>query len=149
MVQHLVTYSSGRRRSIANHSCVLKLKTYNELRSFLNSEGSREVLWCRFSIRSNTYPALLKILSVRHNDNLATTESLSASQKTTIEKQTINSSTIFKTHKTDLRIMNVMSEKGLASTVNIVNVTEDDFGPYTCFVSNHLGNDFWSAFLTK
>ena len=26
---------------------------------------------------------------MRHNDNLATTESLSASQKTTIEKQTI------------------------------------------------------------
>ena len=33
--------------------------------------------------------------------------------------------------------------------VNIVNVTEDDFGLYTCFVSNHIGNDFSSAFLIK
>ena len=33
--------------------------------------------------------------------------------------------------------------------LNIVNVTEDDFGLYTCFVSNHIGNDFTSAFLSK
>ena len=33
--------------------------------------------------------------------------------------------------------------------LNIVNVTEDDFGLYTCFVSNHIGNDFSSAFLIK
>lgn len=33
--------------------------------------------------------------------------------------------------------------------VNIVNVTEEDFGLYTCFVSNHIGNDFRSAFLIK
>ena len=33
--------------------------------------------------------------------------------------------------------------------LNIVNVTEDDFGLYTCFVSNHIGNDFSSAFLVK
>ena len=33
--------------------------------------------------------------------------------------------------------------------LNIVNVTEDDFGLYTCFVSNHIGNDFGSAFLIK
>ena len=33
--------------------------------------------------------------------------------------------------------------------LNIVNVTEDDFGLYTCFGSNHLGNDFTSAFLSK
>ena len=33
--------------------------------------------------------------------------------------------------------------------MNIVNVTEDDFGLYTCFVSNHIGNDFSSAFLIK
>ena len=33
--------------------------------------------------------------------------------------------------------------------VTIVNVTEEDFGLYTCFVSNHIGNDFRSAFLSK
>ena len=33
--------------------------------------------------------------------------------------------------------------------LNIVNVTEDDFGLYTCFVRNHIGNDFSSAFLSK
>ena len=33
--------------------------------------------------------------------------------------------------------------------VNIVNVTEDDFGLCTCFVSNHIGNDFSSTFLIK
>ena len=31
--------------------------------------------------------------------------------------------------------------------VNIINVTEDDFGLYTCLVSNHIGNEFRSAFL--
>lgn len=33
--------------------------------------------------------------------------------------------------------------------VTIVNVTEDDFGLYTCFVSNHIGWDFRSAYLVK
>ena len=33
--------------------------------------------------------------------------------------------------------------------MTIVNVTEEDFGLYTCFVSNHIGNDFSSAFLIK
>ncbi|PFX31054.1 Myosin light chain kinase, smooth muscle [Stylophora pistillata] len=33
--------------------------------------------------------------------------------------------------------------------VTIVNVTEDDFGLYTCSVSNHIGRDFRSAYLIK
>ena len=33
--------------------------------------------------------------------------------------------------------------------LNIVNVIEDDFGLYTCLVSNHIGDDFSSAFLIK
>jgi len=33
--------------------------------------------------------------------------------------------------------------------LRITNVTEDDFGLYTCFVSNHIGNDYNSAFLSK
>ena len=33
--------------------------------------------------------------------------------------------------------------------LRITNVTEDDFGLYTCFVSNHIGKDFNSAFLSK
>lgn len=33
--------------------------------------------------------------------------------------------------------------------VTIVNVTEDDFGLYTCFVSNHIGRDFRSTYLIK
>ena len=33
--------------------------------------------------------------------------------------------------------------------LNIVNVIEDDFGLYTCLVSNHIGDDFRSAFLIK
>ena len=32
--------------------------------------------------------------------------------------------------------------------LRITNVTEDDFGVYTCFVSNHIGKDYNSAFLT-
>ena len=33
--------------------------------------------------------------------------------------------------------------------LRITNVTEDDFGLYTCFVSNHIGKDYNSAFLSK
>ena len=33
--------------------------------------------------------------------------------------------------------------------LRINNVTEDDFGLYTCFVSNHIGKDYNSAFLSR
>ena len=33
--------------------------------------------------------------------------------------------------------------------LRITNVTEDAFGLYTCFVSNHIGKDYNSAFLSK
>lgn len=33
--------------------------------------------------------------------------------------------------------------------VNIRNVTPKDFGLYTCYVSNHLGSDYRSAFLSE
>ena len=33
--------------------------------------------------------------------------------------------------------------------LRITNVTEDDFGLYTCLVSNHNGKDYNSAFLSK
>lgn len=33
--------------------------------------------------------------------------------------------------------------------VNIRNVTLEDFGLYTCYVSNHLGSDYRSAFLSE
>lgn len=33
--------------------------------------------------------------------------------------------------------------------LRITNVTEDDFGLYTCFVRNHIGKDYSSAFLSK
>ena len=33
--------------------------------------------------------------------------------------------------------------------VEIYNVSENDFGLYTCFVSNHIGYDYNSAFLIK
>lgn len=33
--------------------------------------------------------------------------------------------------------------------VNIRNVTSKDFGLYTCYVSNHLGSDYRSAFLSE
>ena len=33
--------------------------------------------------------------------------------------------------------------------LRITNVTEDDFGLYTCFVTNHIGKDYNSAFLSK
>lgn len=33
--------------------------------------------------------------------------------------------------------------------VNIKNATPKDFGLYTCYVSNHLGSDYRSAFLSE
>lgn len=33
--------------------------------------------------------------------------------------------------------------------LRINNITEDDFGLYTCFVSNHIGYSYNSAFLSK
>ena len=33
--------------------------------------------------------------------------------------------------------------------LRITNVTEDDFGLYTCFASNHIGKDHSSAFLNR
>ena len=33
--------------------------------------------------------------------------------------------------------------------LRITNVKEDDLGLYTCFVSNHIGTDYKSAFLSK
>ena len=33
--------------------------------------------------------------------------------------------------------------------LRITNVTEDDFGLYTCLVSNHIGKNYNSAFLSK
>ena len=35
------------------------------------------------------------------------------------------------------------------SEVTIINVTEDDFGLYTCYVSNHIGAEYNSAFLSR
>ena len=33
--------------------------------------------------------------------------------------------------------------------LEIYNVSDNDFGLYTCFVSNHIGYDYNSAFLIK
>ena len=35
------------------------------------------------------------------------------------------------------------------SEVTITNVTEDDFGLYTCYASNHIGAEYNSAFLSR
>ena len=35
------------------------------------------------------------------------------------------------------------------SEVTIINVTEDDFGLYTCYASNHIGAEYNSAFLSR
>ena len=35
------------------------------------------------------------------------------------------------------------------SEVTITNTTEDDFGLYTCYASNHIGAEYNSAFLSR
>ena len=35
------------------------------------------------------------------------------------------------------------------SELTIINVTEDDFGLYTCYASNHIGAEYNSAFLSR
>ena len=35
------------------------------------------------------------------------------------------------------------------SEVTIINVTENDFGLYTCYASNHIGAEYNSAFLSR
>ena len=35
------------------------------------------------------------------------------------------------------------------SEVTIINVTEDDFGLYSCYASNHVGAEYNSAFLSR
>ena len=40
-------------------------------------------------------------------------------------------------------------EGGYGSEVTIINVTEDDFGLYTCYASNHIGAEYNSAFLSR
>ena len=35
------------------------------------------------------------------------------------------------------------------SGVTITNVTEEDFGLYTCYASNHIGAEYNSAFLSR
>ena len=40
-------------------------------------------------------------------------------------------------------------EDEYGSEVTIINVTENDFGLYTCYASNHLGAEYNSAFLSR
>ncbi|XP_078358886.1 hemicentin-1-like isoform X2 [Oculina patagonica] len=43
----------------------------------------------------------------------------------------------------------IQVEGNYGAELRITNVTEEDFGLYTCFVSNHIGNDYDSAFLSE
>ena len=43
----------------------------------------------------------------------------------------------------------MQSEESYGSEVTITNVTEDDFGLYTCYASNHIGAEYNSAFLSR
>ncbi|KAL9983811.1 hypothetical protein ACROYT_G006043 [Oculina patagonica] len=47
------------------------------------------------------------------------------------------------------KIFQVKHNHNYGVELRITNVTEDDFGLYTCFVSNHIGKDYNSAFLRK
>ena len=43
----------------------------------------------------------------------------------------------------------LQSEDKYGSEVTIINVTENDFGLYTCYASNHIGAEYNSAFLSR
>ena len=43
----------------------------------------------------------------------------------------------------------MQSGESYGSEVTITNVTEDDFGLYTCYASNHIGAEYNSAFLSR
>ena len=43
----------------------------------------------------------------------------------------------------------LQSRDGYGSEVTITNVTEDDFGLYTCYASNDIGAEYNSAFLSR
>ena len=43
----------------------------------------------------------------------------------------------------------MQSGESCGSEVTITNVTEDDFGLYTCYASNHIGAEYNSAFLSR
>ena len=45
------------------------------------------------------------------------------------------------------KFLRVQDHYGAELRIN--NVTEDDFGLYTCFVTNYIGKDYNSAFLSK
>ena len=50
----------------------------------------------------------------------------------------------------DTRYYHTMqSGESYGSEVTITNVTEDDFGLYTCYASNHIGAEYNSAFLSR
>ena len=43
----------------------------------------------------------------------------------------------------------LLLEDEYGSEVTIINVTEDDYGLYTCYASNHIGAEYNSAFLSR
>lgn len=49
----------------------------------------------------------------------------------------------------DSRYYSTIQGENYGVELRINNVTEDDFGLYTCFVSNHIGKDYNSAFLSR
>ena len=49
----------------------------------------------------------------------------------------------------DSRYYSTIQGENYGVELRINNVTEDDFGLYTCFVSNHIGKDYNSAFLNR
>ena len=51
----------------------------------------------------------------------------------------------------DLQYYSTVRQRGESyeSELKISNVTEEDFGLYTCYVSNHIGAEYNSAFLSR